>query len=177
MGYSYGRNAAGNWALACDNCGDVGSVRKRPCRFKVLGDSHRTMDGKRHALPYCQPPALCSPCFTRLGGTRGVHGDECRDGAAYFQARADAKEAALDAGLGLVAAAWGDWQEYVPEGMTGVLFTGRASKPEFYRLVPADSYHPGAKPALTDYPEAVPWCGPDGKASTKETAPRELVTS
>ena len=35
MGYCYGRNAHGNMALACDNCGTVGGVRKRTCPHKV----------------------------------------------------------------------------------------------------------------------------------------------
>ena len=34
MGYSYGRNARGNWALSCDGCGTVGDVRSGRARIR-----------------------------------------------------------------------------------------------------------------------------------------------
>lgn len=152
MGYSYGYTDSGRMALSCDNCGNVGGVRKRTCPHKVTIDSSR---GPRHALSYCYPPAVCQPCYKTLGGLRGIHGQDCADGAAKSQAGYDAKQAKLDAGDLMVLAAWGDWKAGVPEGKTLVLF-GHGHVFE-HRLVPDDSYHPNTKPFLSDYPDATPW--------------------
>lgn len=173
MGYSYGYNARGNLALACDNCGDVGGVRKRRCPYTVRGDSLRTVSGKRPEMDYCPAPAVCGACFAKLGGTHGIHGDQCRTGAAAMQERYDAKEAALDAGESFVTTGYGDWHKAVPAGWVGVTFNGRAG--ETHRLMPPEMYHPGTLERLSDYPYAVPWDGPNQPA--KETTARELVTS
>ena len=151
MGYSYGRNARGNWVLSCDGCGTVGDVRKRTCPHKVTGDSLR---GPRYAMSYCPAPALCAGCFKREGGTRGLHA-RCAEPARKSQAEYDAKQARIDAGELFVLAAWGDWQAGVPGGMCGVKFGGRDG--EAWHLVPAGDYHPGKLPGLSDYPQAQPW--------------------
>jgi hypothetical protein len=153
MGYSYGRNARGNWVLSCDGCGDLGGVRKRTCPHKVLGDSHRTMDGKRHALPYCPPPALCGACFRRHGGTARIHA-QCADGAAQSQARYDETERQLDAGELLVTSA--SMVDGHP-GMVRVMFAGRyhpgagEARREAARVMPAELYDFHARPRLSDY--------------------------
>jgi hypothetical protein len=128
MGYGY--EAHGSRRLVCDNCGHAGGVRKRKCPYKVTHDGH--------ALHYCYPPALCGDCYKKLGGLRGVHGEECHQGAANSQAQEDAKQAKLDAGDMRPTCAWGSWQENVPEGMVGVLYEGRDCK-AFY-LLPKQAY-------------------------------------
>jgi hypothetical protein len=99
--------------LACDGCGIAGGVRKRRCAYKVDG------------VPYCPAPALCPDCYKQHGGLRGVHGDECRDGAAQSQARADADKARIAAGDFKSRSAFGDWHELVPENKVGLLFYGQ----------------------------------------------------
>ena len=146
MGYSYGRTSSGRYALCCDSCGNTGGVRKRTCRFKV--SYHDGM-----VLPYCYPPALCSPCFAKRGGGKGIHGEDCKNGAAASQAEQDAKAAKLAAGDKQVMAAWGTWFADVPEGMSLVLFRG-ADKIEDYRLMPEDDYKTGG--FLSDYPNTIP---------------------
>lgn len=141
--------------LCCDRCGTSGGVRRRTCPHTVLSDSLR---GGRQRLPWCSPPAYCSGCYKAAGGVHGIH-DQHEAPAAEDQAKADAIEAALDAGESFVCAAWGDWAEGVPAGMAGVVFRGRAG--ECLRLVPAAAYEPGAKPRLSDYPEAEPWPAPN----------------
>ena len=154
MGYSYGMDARGRFTrLACDSCGAAdGTTRKRTCRFKV-----RYFEGG--ALPYCPAPALCPACFTKHGGSKGIHGDSCRDGAARSQAREDERGRRRAAGELEVKSAFGDWHETVPKGMTGVRFVGGAPTPhvinsgttEAWKLMPAGAYEPGAKPWLSDY--------------------------
>lgn len=146
MGYAYGRTATGRYALACDSCGNVGGVRKRPCRFWI-----RYADGT--SLPYCPAPALCSPCFARRGGSKKIHGDACRDGAATSQAREDKITARLEAGDKEVKAAWGSWHADVPEGMTLVMVRG-TDKAESYWLIPRAEYGNGG--FLSEYPSAIP---------------------
>lgn len=151
MGYCYDMSNR----LCCDRCGQSGGVRKRTCKYTVLGDSIRTPGGTRHRMNYCYPPALCASCYKAMGGLRGIHGDDCRDGAAKSTAEADAIEALLDAGELFVVSASGDWAEGVPAGMVLVTFSGRGWTPHVKRLVAKDSYQPGEKPKLSDYPEAV----------------------
>jgi hypothetical protein len=153
MGYSYGRSENGRWLLSCDNCGAVGEVRKRTCPYKVT-----TTEG--HALPYCPAPALCGPCFAKYGGTRGVHGAECAKGAAASQARYDEERARLATGDSRVRGAWGEWQEYVPAGRVGLLFRNQDGRERHY-TVTAEEYDTHG-PWLSEYPDAQPWCGPDG---------------
>ena len=74
--------------LCCDGCGKAGGVRKRKCAYRVRAS---VLDGG-YSIPYCSPPALCSDCYKKHGGLRGVHGDRCRDGAAASQAEADADD-------------------------------------------------------------------------------------
>lgn len=150
MGYSYGRTASGSYALACDSCGNIGGVRKRPCRFKV------THHG-RAPIPYCPAPAVCSDCFARLGGTRGIHGDDCRGGAAAMQAKDDAEVARLAAGDMIVRSAAGSWHKDVPAGMVLVMFEA-ADRTVLNKFLPADVYRNGGW--LSDYPEATP--APEG---------------
>lgn len=156
MGYSYGRTAKGGYGLACDNCGTVGGVRKRTCPARVLTDSLRSSNGKRHLISYCYPPAYCAACFAKAGGTKGVHGAKCAEGAAKSTAEYDAVEAALDAGEKFVVSASGDWKDGVPKGHVEVSFWGRGASGEVRVIVPATEYDPGAKRRLSDYPEAVP---------------------
>jgi len=165
MGYCYGYTASGRQALACDGCGTVGGVRKRACRFRVTSDTLRS--AVRIVMSYCSPPALCAACFKAAGGSKGIHGEQCREGAAKSQAEYDATEAALDAGESFVIAAWGDWQPGVPEGMVGVLFRGRAG--ETGRLVTKACYSSRGTSKLSDYPDALPWAG-TGR-STKQAVP------
>lgn len=151
MGYSYGRNAAGNMVLACDGCGVAGGVRKRSC-VHYVSDAADTRGGPRRRLAYCQPPALCDACMGTHGPAAVLHA-KCADGAAYFQAKEDAKQAALDRGDACVSAAWGDWADGVPAGMARVAFRGYSGVT--YRLIPAGEYDPGARPFLSDYPGAL----------------------
>lgn len=155
MGYCYEASGSGRGRLCCDRCGNAGGVRKRTCPYKMLGSTHRSVDGRRHALPYCYPTALCSPCLTEIGGSKVLHAD-CRGRAAERQAEADAEQARLDAGELLVGSAFGDWHDRVPTGMVGVLFFGENGD-QVDVLVPDHRYHPGKRPWLSDYPEAVPW--------------------
>lgn len=151
MGYSYGRTSRGGQALACDHCGESeGRTRKRTCPHKVLTDSLRSSNGKRHSISYCYPPAYCPDCFKKAGGSKGVHGEKCREGAAKSTAEYDAIEAALDVGEKFVVSA-----SRAPEGKTEVTFWGRGATGEVRVLVPSESYNPKAKPKLSDYPEAV----------------------
>lgn len=146
MGYGYGVSASGRYALACDNCGTVGGVRKRTCPHKVLGDTLRC--AVRVAVPYCKAPAVCSECFAKLGKTKGLHA-RCAEPAAASQAEHDAIEAALDAGEAFVIAAWGDWADEVPAGHTKVLFKGRNG--EIERIMPHNLYNPAKVKALSAY--------------------------
>lgn len=146
MGYSFGQNSAGRWVLACDKCGRIGGgVRKRKCKYMVS-------DEGGHALPWCPAPALCSACFRALGGTAGVHGDVCRDGAALAQADYDRKAGRLAAGDKLVRVAYGDWHARVPKGAVLVGFKGSDQVWE-YRLMPKDVYTGGGY--LSDYPDSI----------------------
>lgn len=149
MGYSYDMNNR----LCCDGCSRSGGVRKRKCPHMVLTDSSR---GPRIEIHYCYPPALCDDCYRSRGGLRGVHGQHCADGAAASQAEYDADQAKLDAGDLMVLAAWGDWQDKVPEGMVGVKF-GAYGQTSAYRLAWAESYQPRAMRFLSDYPDAIEW--------------------
>jgi hypothetical protein len=133
MGYCY--EAYGSRRLVCDKCGHAGGVRKRKCPYKVLSNSLRS---RRIWMHYCYPPALCQACYAELGGLRGVHGQECREGAAASQAADDAIEAKLDAGDMSPLAAWGDGQPGVAAGMVGVLYGGRDC--QAYYLLPKAAY-------------------------------------
>lgn len=159
MGYGYAVSDSGRYALACDGgCGRAGSaqsVRKRPCPHKVSHDGFK--------LPYCPAPALCSACYKRHGGLRGVHGENCREGAAASQAREDAKQAKLASGEKEVKAAWGSWQSNVPDGKVGIVVRA-ADGQESYHLVPAEQYNSGGW--LSDY-DNEPWSGPSGNAPVR----------
>lgn len=141
--------------LCCDKCGQSGGVRRRTCPYKIRTDSLRSMYGNRPVLNYCSPWALCSPCFKALGGLRGIHGDECRDGAARSQAEADAIEAGLDKGAMFVVSAIA-----MSGGMVEVTFWGKhdagaRSRPEVKHLIPKDAYDPAAKPRMSDYADVL----------------------
>jgi hypothetical protein len=102
MGYSY-TMSGGRHHIDCDACGrssieGAQGVRKRTCPFKV--NDRGTRGGEGHSLPWCPPPALCSECFAKYGGSKGVHKD-CREPAASAQARHDAERARLDTGDGM----------------------------------------------------------------------------
>lgn len=154
MGYGYGWSDSGRMALACDQCGAVGGVRKRPCRFKVSHDGY--------SLPYCPAPALCNPCFKGLGGSKGVHGERCREGAEVSQRAEDERQAGLAAGRLLRRGAWGSWHENVPEGWVGVAFHGQGDVVE-YRLVADEEYGVGGDGGcwMDGYETAREWVGPD----------------
>ena len=168
MGYGYGRTASGRMALACDNCGAVGEVRKRACPHMVR--SHDLPD-----LHYCPAPALCGPCWEKLGRQR-VH-DGCRAGAATSNERERERTRRLTLGELEVLAAWGDWHAAVPTGQAGVLFgglgarTARLDARHEYRLVPKADYDPRAKHYLADYPDAMPWGDPELIMGREEARP------
>lgn len=155
MGYSTDMRGR----LCCDNCGTSGGVRKRTCPHKVTSDSLR---GARSALPYCYPPAVCAPCFTKLGGNRQLHA-RCKEGAAESQRQYDEIEAQLEAGESLSTTAWGDWHEKVPEGMVGLVFHGRAGKE--YRVI-AKADYPGRSVALSTSPTR-PWVDHPGSVTKR----------
>jgi hypothetical protein len=146
MGYSYGRTRTGRHGLACDKCGTVGNVRKRACRFRVSDEGGIT-------LPWCPAPALCNPCFTQLGGSAGLHGDACRDGAAVAQADYDRTAERLAAGDKHVRVAYGDWHAQVPTGSVLVGFTG-SDRVMVYRLMPKGAYKGCG--FLSDYVDSIP---------------------
>jgi len=156
MGYSYGWNPrTGRTGLACDKCGNVGSARKRECPHKVRGDSLRSVAvGHRYELPYCPAPALCSECLRALGGIHGVHGDECKRGAAAMQAQHDHTEARLKDGAWLVVAAYGDWKEGVPAGQVGVTFRNYEHRERSF-IMPAEDYKGRADCQLSAFERAV----------------------
>lgn len=104
MGYSYGRNARGNWVLACDGCGGLGGVRKRLCPHRVLMSAQH---GPRGWLRWCPAPALCAACFRREGGTAGIH-EGCAQAAADCQAEQDREQARLDSERALAGASGND---------------------------------------------------------------------
>ena len=142
MGYGYGHTSSGRYALACDRCGTVGGVRKRPCPHKVLTDSAR---GPRTWLRYCPAPALCGECYRELGGLRGVHPERCTKGAAASQAEYDARQARLDAGESMVVAAW--------NGPSADVVKVRCHDGAEY-LIPIREYQQGRGGFVTDYPNA-----------------------
>lgn len=164
MGYSYTRSGA----LVCDGCGSSGGVRKRRCPYTVTGTSERSPSGSRSAaLPYCPPPAYCPACYRERGGLRGVHGARCREGAASMQAADDARQARLDAGdLGVVSASGASrYNPDIPPGWVKVTFGGAAGPSGWVEYgVPDARYDPGARPFLSDYPDAVPWAEVPGDA-------------
>jgi hypothetical protein len=154
MGYGY--SATG--ALCCDSCGKTGGVRKRTCTARVA----YPQDGPDRSIPYCYPPALCGPCFTRRGGNAGIHKD-CAGYAAKSTAENQVIADRIAAGDLQVMSAYGSWHKDVPEGSTGVLFAPNRTdrwQEQTYRLVPKDDYDPGKKKFLSDYPNASPWAGP-----------------
>jgi hypothetical protein len=121
--------------LCCHRCGEPGgTIRKRRCPYKVLGDS---LNGPRYWLPYCPSLILCEFCCTAVGGERGLH-RRCRAAAAASQAAADEVERQLDAGESLSVEAFGDWEPMVPRGMVGLEFVSRRG--ESYRLMPEADY-------------------------------------
>lgn len=146
MGYSYGRSDTGRWILACDGCGAIGDTRKRACKYKVTSERGQT-------LPWCPAPALCGACFRVAGGTAGIHGETCREGAAMAQAEYDRKAARLAAGDKAVFVGYGDWHAQVAAGMVVAGFRG-ADGTEEYRTMPKDTYKGGGY--LSDYPDALP---------------------
>jgi hypothetical protein len=142
--------------LVCDNCGIAGGVSKRTCPHKVTNENGRV-------LSYCYPAALCSQCYRKLGGAKGVHGT-CAEGAARRQAEYDAVRAKLATGELQVCSAYGDWHEAVPEGLVGVCFIG-ASNETYYVLVRKADYDPNVRRWLSQYPDAQPWIDHPGATS------------
>lgn len=119
MGYVYGFNERGRMVLSCDNCGEVGGVRKRRC-----------------PVNYCPAPALCSGCWRSLkadGSVARWHAD-CPAASARYRAEIAAREAEPDR---WVRSARGDWAPDVPAGMVAAtLYSGRVV------LIPKDEYDP-----------------------------------
>jgi hypothetical protein len=105
--------------LACDGCGTIGGVRKRKCSYKVTYYS-----GGGWSLPYCMAPALCSACFKRHGGSKGLHSG-CEAPAQAAQAERDADHARMLAGDSKVTTRWGSWHEDVPEGKVGCAYMNK----------------------------------------------------
>lgn len=159
MGYSFDYRGR----LCCDNCGQPGGVRKRKCPHTVMGNSHR---GARYALPYCPTPAVCQPCWEKLGKNK-VH-DRCKEGAARMQAKDDAVQELLDAGHYLPLSAFGSWHDTVPKGYTGVIFgngyhevAGRwePKHANVYALVPAAEYSSADNKPMREFSETIEWIG------------------
>jgi hypothetical protein len=147
MGYL--RDARGR--LCCGECGVAGGVRKRPCPYKVTSSRVR---GTQLTLPYCSPPAYCADCYRRRGGLRGVHGEECRDGAAAMQERDDAERARLESGDSVVISACSGPHSLYPSlrpGETRVTFQAFDGT-RTVRVVPSDRYHGGGW--LSDFTDA-----------------------
>jgi hypothetical protein len=138
MGYSYSYSNR----LCCDGCGVDRGVRKRKCPHKVV--DYQDNGQPYAAVSYCPAPALCSDCYKKHGGLRGLHGDSCKQGAANSQAQADAKRDAIAAGEMFVKAAWGQWHDSVPMDKVGLLYAGKEG--EVYILVPKDRYDLPGKP-------------------------------
>lgn len=154
MGYSYGRNPlTGRYQLSCDACGSIGSTRKRTCPARVTSTSEH--GGARQTLPYCPAPAYCPGCWTTRRAT--AHAG-CHEAAAQVQARDDAKQERLDAGELAVVYAIGAsrYNDEVPDGWVKVGFAGRAGAQVEYAVRDSE-YDPGARPWLSDYPDARPW--------------------
>ena len=154
MGYCYFGSGPNKNKLCCDACGD-GIGRKRTCTEKVDG------------LPYCPAPSLCKECFKKEGGSKKIHA-QCKEPADRSRAERAAKQAKLDQGLLLRAAAFGDWHETVPEGWVGAAFEG-LNKIEWV-LVPEkdwDAALVNARDDLTEFPNAIPWIWHPG-STTKQ---------
>lgn len=145
MGYGYDMSGR----LCCDHCDRAGGVRKRKCPYTVT-------DERGRALPYCPPPALCADCYAKLGGLHGVHGEQCRAGAARNQARYNEIRRRLATGDAQVFSAWGEWHESVPAGLTGVIFEDKGGT-VYPRLVPAEQYRTSGHRWLSEYPGAQFW--------------------
>lgn len=143
MGYCYDSQGR----LSCDRCDDAVG-RKRTCTAKVLGSSHRTMDHKRHSLPYCPAPALCDKCFAIEGGSKAIHA-RCQKPAAVSQAREDAEQLIMDAGGHLLASASGDWAEGVPPEHCRVTFTNNSGE-EKQVIMLASKYNQRGEPYTLD---------------------------
>jgi hypothetical protein len=147
MGYVYRGGS-----LVCDGCTSTGA-KLRECTYFVTEPN-----GQR--LRYCSPVALCDGCLAKVGGRAGLHA-KCKEGAARSQAGSDAKAARLAAGELFVSSALSGRTWYVPAGLTGVQFSGRAGA-QTWRLVPHEDYDreyraKGLMLALSDFPGALPW--------------------
>lgn len=151
MGFCYELRGSRR-VLCCDNCGVAGGVRRRPCKYKVLGSSLRTVDGQRHALPYCPAPALCTPCFRALGGGKALHA-QCEAPALEAQRDADAEQVVVDSGVPIRVAGFGTSHEDVPVGKVGVVFSDGSA----YLVDDAeyDNRKAGTVMTLADFPSAV----------------------
>jgi hypothetical protein len=159
MGYIYAKGG-----LVCDQCGQP-SARKRKCLHQVTSAA---VFGTRQTLPFCTPPALCSACFAKAGGGRGLH-KACEAKATADQAREDAAQAALEAGEMFAVVAWGYGEKGLPPGTAGVVFrNGKDTTPVIidsaaYRAV----QHVTRYVPLSAFPDAKPW--PDcPEQATKE---------
>lgn len=143
MGYSYGVNPeTGRMALACDSCGRVGQVRRRPC-------PHLVVDEYGQRLPYCPAPALCPSCYAARRAT--LHA-ACAEPARRSSAEYAARRGRIAAGDLPVCAAFGD-APGVPEGWTLVLFgLAQPLAGEHWRIVPSAEYRPDG--FLSDHPRA-----------------------
>lgn len=133
-------------ARVCDGgCNTTVGVRLRECTHRVDG------------IPYCKPFALCPACLDLAGGLAKLHAG-CAGPARDAQAAADARRARIEAGELFVAWAVGgpDRRQGVdiPAGMVLAAFRGRGG-PDLLRLIPAGVYDYTARPALSDYPDAV----------------------
>lgn len=147
MGYCYHGGE-----LVCDSCGTPGAV-KRLCPAWVTA-----ANGQRSR--WCPPPALCGGCFTRGGGTKGVHG-KCKAAAAEDQAREDGRKARLADGELFVSSALSGAGRYVPAGLVGAQFTG-LNGARTWLLVPGEAYSReyrarGLDLALSDFPGMPVW--------------------
>lgn len=122
MGSIYGRSASGRMALACDACGHVGGVRRRPC-----------------PVGYCPSFHGCAACYAkyRQDGTWAKAHAECpRQHAEYVAAEAS-KRAEPEL---WPRSASGDWKPGVPKGMVEVV-----TRAGTVVLVAKDAYQPNVR--------------------------------
>lgn len=127
MGRSYGMNyATGRWSMDCGKCGKLGASRMR-C-----------------PINYCYPAQLCSECAKATGWRRKATHAKCYE--SHARDERERIEFLIENGKKWVAVvAWGDWAEWVPQGMTGVACyrggnqAGRSGECAYF-LVSADEY-------------------------------------
>ena len=127
MGSSKGFNyKTGRWSYDCDNCGTLGASRiKCPARW-------------------CSALQLCADCAKASQWRSKKAHAQCFENTAQAE-RERVAFLAENAHNWVVVSAWGDWAEWVPNGMVGVCAYrggnpgGRTGEPAYF-LVPQAEY-------------------------------------